>query len=449
MTAAATWYDAERVAQPGSVILNRWRAERQAARGQGVGVRNEVTSSMSMAEFADWVRGNTEQRSGVVTERSAMQISTVYACVNLIGGAIASMPLQFYRRDGANEREAYKPDEWWMLNESPCPAWSAATAWEYGAQSLLLRGDMFWQIQRASRLSSKIVGFAPKHPATVRVRAVQVPGAGDRLAYDIDPQLGDPIGAKRITLDQDDVLHVPGPNFDGLRGMPQLTSVLRLAGGIALSADEYMLSFFRNSARPDYAMETDAALNKDQIKNIKDQLEDAHRGVDRAWKPIILQGGLKIKPITITPEEAQMMEIRRLQVEDICRAMGVPPFMVGHTDKTTSWGSGVEQMGIGFVKYTLQRHLVKIEQEVNRKIFRTSRNFCEFVTAGLERGDLKTRFDAYRVALGRAGEAPWMAVDEIRRLENLPPRADLTPPAAAASDGVPPNSNDPGQGAQP
>lgn len=444
MTTAATWYDTERVSQPGSVILNRWRAEREAAREKRAGVRNDVTSSMSMAEFADWVRGNSDQRSGVVTERTSMQISTVYACVNLIGGAIASLPLTFYRRDGDNEREAYKPDEWWMLNESPCPAWSAATAWEYGIQSLLLRGDMFWQIQRASRLSSKIVGFAPKHPATVRVRAVRVPGAGDRLAYDIDPQLSDPSGTGRATFDQDDILHVPGPGFDGLRGTPQLTSVLRLAGGIALSADEYMLSFFRNSARPDYAMETDAALNKDQIKNIKDQLDENHRGVERAWKPIILQGGLKIKPITITPEEAQMMEIRRLQVEDICRAMGVPPFMVGHTDKTTSWGSGVEQMGIGFVKYTLQRHLVKIEQEINRKIFHTARNFCEFNTAGLERGDIKTRFDAYRIALGRAGEMPWMTYDEVRRLENLPPRSDLHVNAGSASKD--PNANDPGKG---
>ena len=113
--------------------------------------------------------------------------------------------------------------------------------------------------------------------------------------------------------------------------------------------------------------------------------------------------------------------------------MGVPPFMVGHTEKTTSWGSGIEQMSIGFVKYTLQRHLVAIEQELNFKLFKTSRNFCEFVTAGLERGDIKARFEAYRIALGRAGEARWMDPNEIRSLENMPadPKFDNQEPAPA------------------
>lgn len=95
--------------------------------------------------------------------------------------------------------------------------------------------------------------------------------------------------------------------------------------------------------------------------------------------------------------------------------------MIGQTDKTTSWGNGVEQMGIGFVKYTLQRHLVKIEQEFNRKLFRTARNFVEFNAATLERGDFKTRNDGYRVGLGRAGEPGWLTVNEVRRMENLPP----------------------------
>ncbi|NDC86791.1 MAG: phage portal protein [Betaproteobacteria bacterium] len=95
--------------------------------------------------------------------------------------------------------------------------------------------------------------------------------------------------------------------------------------------------------------------------------------------------------------------------------------MIGHTEKTTSWGSGVEQMSIGFVKFTLQRHLVAFEQEINAKVFKTSRNFCEFQTSGLERGDIKSRNESYRIALGRAGEPGWMSVNEVRKLENMPP----------------------------
>lgn len=425
---------------PGSRILTEWKASRERARG----FRND--GSMSMSEFSEYVKGTLDYRTGTITERNAMSVSAVYACVNLIGGAVASLPLQFFRRDAKDNRKAYKPDLWWMFNEQPCVAWAAATAWEYALQSLLLRGDSFWRIIRASRLSANIVGFEPRHPSTVTPRRVT-----DRLVYDIDPQPWDPLGTKRVTVDQDDMLHIAGPNFDGLRGQSQIGGALRISGSLALSSDEYMLSFYKNSARPDFALQTDGVLDNGQIDNLRNQVNEQHQGVARSWKPIVLQGGLKVQPITINPRDAQLMEMRKFQVEDVCRVMGVPPFMVGYTEKTTSWGSGVEQMGIGFVKYTLQRHLVKFEQEINRKVFRTARNFCEFNTAGLERGDTMQRFNAYRVALGRAGEQPWMAVDEIRKLENWEPRDDLQPvggtpaPEPAPGDDVPVEPKEPKQ----
>lgn len=106
-------------------------------------------------------------------------------------------------------------------------------------------------------------------------------------------------------------------------------------------------------------------------------------------------------------------------------AMGVPPHMIGFTEKTTSWGSGVEQMSIGFVKYTLQRHLIAFEQEINHKLYSRAGTYCQFLTAGLERGDIKTRYEAYRIAMGRAGEQPWLRASEVRNLEDLPPDADI------------------------
>lgn len=429
----------------GSVILNAWRAERVAERARlAASTPRNDTSNMSMSDFAEFVKAGNDYRTGTVSsDATAMRVTTIHACVALIGGAVSSMPLDFFRRDAAtNERTSYKPDEWWMLNEQPCTAWGAATAWEFAVQSLLLRGDSFWRILRASRLSPKIVGFEPLHPTTVLVRAVD-----DRRVYDVAPQLSQQLGTnstqvKMITLDQDDVLHCPGPGFNGLRGLSQITSVLGLAGSVSLSAEEYLLSFFRNSARPDYVLQTEATLKKDQIDAIKAQIDENHGGVTKGWRPMVLHGGLELKPITVTNEDAQLLELRQATAVDICSAMGVPPFMIGRNEKTTSWGSGIEQMSIGFVKYTLQRHLVKFEQEINRKVFRTSRNFCEFNTAGLERGDLKSRYEAFRIALGRAGEQPWVDYNEIRRIENLPPRDDLevnagtsTYPADGASSG--------------
>jgi HK97 family phage portal protein len=148
--------------------------------------------------------------------------------------------------------------------------------------------------------------------------------------------------------------------------------------------------------------------------------QERNSGQGSKRTPVVLAGGMKLHQLTMSAQDAELLSQRGFQIEEICRAFGVPPFMVGHTEKTTSWGSGVEQMSIGFVKYTLQRHLVAFEQEINHKLFKTSRNFSEFVTAGLERGDLKGRYEAYRIALGRAGEPSWMKASEIRKLENMP-----------------------------
>jgi HK97 family phage portal protein len=123
----------------------------------------------------------------------------------------------------------------------------------------------------------------------------------------------------------------------------------------------------------------------------------------------------------MSAEDSQLLATRQFQVEDIARIFGVPSHMIG-SSSATAWGTGIEQMSIGFVKYTLGRHLTKIEQELNRKIWPVqSKYFVEFSTSGLERGDYKTRNEGYRVGLGRAGEPGWMTVNEIRKIENMPP----------------------------
>ena len=429
------WYNVERVSQPGSVILAAaLPALRQANAARRAGIvqgPQAVDGSMSMAEFSDWVSG-LDSRS-TLNERSAMCVSSVYACVSLIGGALASLPLKFYR-ETAGGREEFKPDEWWLFNEQPFPCWAAAPAWEYSAWALLLQGDAFWRIHRASDRSPKIVGFEPLHPRTVEVLRVR-----DRLAYRVTAQPSQQSNGPTVVLDQDDVLHVPGPGFDGLRGLSQIRYALSTPGMIAMSADDYANAFFQNGSRPDYALQTEKNLDAGQIDNLRNQIADRHGGATKAFKPMVLSGGLKVAPITMTAADSQLIEQRRFQVEDIARIFGVPPFMIGHTEKTTSWGSGVEQMSIGFVKYTLQRHLVKFEQEINRKVFRYAGRFCEFATAGLERGDTKTRNEAYRIALGRAGEPAWMTVNEVRRRENLPPvdgGDELSTNAAPAPQGT-------------
>ena len=191
---------------------------------------------------------------------------------------------------------------------------------------------------------------------------------------------------------------------------------------IAMAADEFSESFFAHGANPSLALKVPGNLTKDQTDVIRTTFDQRYGGSLNAFKTMVLTGGIEMERLTITPEDSALIATRQFQVEDICRIYGVPPFMVGHTDKTTSFGSGVENMGRGFLKFTLQRHLVKIEQELNRKLWPTKTDdFLEFNVAGLERGDTKTRNDSYRIALGHAGEPGWMTVNEVRRMENLAP----------------------------
>src|SRR5205814_313822 len=146
---------------------------------------------------------------------------------------------------------------------------------------------------------------------------------------------------------------------------------------------------------------------------------DKYGGADNSHKPLVLWGGMTAKELSLNAEDAQLLESRRFQVEDIARAFGIPPFMLGATDKTTSWGSGVEHMGQGFLTYTLQPHLNRFQQEINRKIFRISRYFVEFNTAGLLQADAQGRAKFYREAIGGSQGPGWMKINEVRRLENL------------------------------
>lgn len=430
MSASVEWYNTERVSVPGSVILSAWKANREAARLAAVRNAAEtrsLSSGVKGSELYEWLTGSgARSDSGPpVTERSAMAVGAVYACVGLIAGAIASLPLKTYRRNG-DAREPYTSDLWWLLNEEPTPSMSAAVFWEYMVWSLLLHGDAFASIKRASSMSPKISGFLPHHPLDIDVRR-----NGDRLAYLVPDGVGQ---GGLIARDQDDILHIPGFGFDGLRGMSPLRYSAKHTMGLSLAADEYSSRFFSNGARPDYIVTMPGKLDKDQQTIFRDSWMARYGGLSNSHIPAILTGGGDVKTLSLNPEDAQLIETRRYQAEDVARFFGVPPHMIGLVDKSTSFGTGIEQQGIAFVKYTLSRHLVKFEQEINRKCFRTARNFAEFSTSGLERGDHKGRNESYRIALGRAGEPAWMTINEVRKLENFPPipGGDLLPSSAAA-----------------
>jgi HK97 family phage portal protein len=187
-----------------------------------------------------------------------------------------------------------------------------------------------------------------------------------------------------------------------------------MTGAVSLATQEYAARFFANSARPDVVLQTEQKLGPDVVDKLREQWAERHQGPVNAHKPAVLTNGLKVKTLSLPIEDLQLLEIRQFQIEEIARIYGIPPFMIGHNEKTTSWGSGVESMGTGFVRYTLRQHLNKFQNELNRKLFRTAAKLAEFDTWDLERADLSTMMTAFRTALGRAGEKPILSVNEVR-----------------------------------
>ena len=351
-----------------------------------------------------------------LTERTALMIPAIYACVNVIAGALSSLPMHLFARQADGERSRLHNDPlWWILNEEFCPRWLAAAGWEYLALSRLFHGDAFAEIQRRG---STITGLVPLHPFRVQV----APWAdGTRLAYAITPDPWATDTTMRV-LDQDDVLHVPGLGFDGCRSVSPLRWALRQAGAVARETQSYSAQFFKNMARPDYVMVAPAgsALSPEQQESLRSQIDERHgHAQGMSGRPMLLQGGLDVKTLALSNKDAELVAARGLQIEEIASIFGVPPFMIGHNEKTTSWGSGVGEMGTGFVRYTLRRHLIAFQNEINRKFFRTAAKVAEFDTFELEAADMTKLFDAFRNALGRAGEDGFMTVDEVRAKLNL------------------------------
>lgn len=398
-----------------TTILTKWKAEREAARIKAATPVSSITAGTEMYDIL--TGGISLGGAGIpVTEQSAMYASAVCACVSLIGGAIAALPFHIHKRTQEG-RERVDSDLWWLFNEQPNPRWTAASAWQFTAQSIALKGDGFWRIHRESDAwrASAIAGFEPYHPDRV-----QVIKTGLRNTYVFLEDNG-----TRVAVDQDDVLHFPGVGFDGTRSITPIRAWLRAAGGIALAADEFAGAFFKNGARPDFALTTPGSLNQDQIDSMRQTWSIRHGGASNAHLPAVLQGGLQVQQLTMSAEDAQLLSTRKFQVEEIARIFGVPPHMIGFTEKTSSWGTGVEQMSIGFVRYTLGRYLDSIQQEINRKIWpRSLRMFGEFNRDALLDGDSKAQAEYFAKALGGPGTQGFMAVNEVRRLKNLKPLPD-------------------------
>lgn len=398
-----------------SKVLARWLQDRPGASdraglvaAQAPAVRNVTYSDSVLEAF-----GVSPAASGMsVTPTSAMRVSAVFACVQRIAGAIASMPVHQYERTSDGRQRVENAPYWWLLNEQPTARYSAASMWEHVVSDFLLRESGFVFIGRNSMGAIKELIPLPWSA----VEPVRIQDGGDRLRYYVND-------IKRYGADQEDMLHFPGFGFDGLRAKSVIQWAARNAAGTAMAMDEYSGRFFAGGAHPSIVLETPGKMDQDQKDSLREAFAAKYSGISNAHKlPLVLTEGIKANALSINAEDAQLLDARKFQVVDIARAFGVPPHLIGETSASTSWGSGLEEMSRAFVTFTLQQHLTRIEQELNRKIFRTSKYYLEFNRDALLEGNSKAQSEYFRAALGGPGSGQgWMTADEIRRLKNLRP----------------------------
>ena len=216
------------------------------------------------------------------------------------------------------------------------------------------------------------------------------------------------------------MLHFPGFGFDGVRGMSVIQWGARSSIGIAISADDYVRSSFDSGGQPQQVVKAAGKMGESQQQAFLSAWREKYSGSRVSGVPLILTEGLDIAELSMTAKDAQLLESRQWQVVDIARAFGVPNHMINETTGSTSWGSGIEQLGIGFRTYTTSPHERRMTQELNRKLFLKAGTAVEFDSRGLMQSDHAARANYYKAGLGGTQNPAWLTPNEVRKLENLP-----------------------------
>lgn len=344
-----------------------------------------------------------------VTERSAMQMTAVYSCVRILAEAIAGLPLHVYTTepDGskvkATDHSLYR-----LLHDEPNPEMTSFVFRETLMTHLLLWGNAYAQVIRNGL--GEVIGLYPLMPNRMTV------GRDDagRLYYEYQTTSDEPQGEwTRIRLAPSDVLHIPGLGFDGLVGYSPI-AMAKNAIGMAMATEDYGASFFANGAAPGGVLEHPGTIR--DPSRVRESWNATFGGARNGNKVAVLEEGMKYTPISVSPEQAQFLETRKFQINEIARIFRIPPHMVGDLDKSSF--SNIEQQSLEFVKYTLDPWVIRWEQAITKTLL-TAREkptvFVKFNVEGLLRGDYVSRMNGYAVARQNG----WMSANDIRALENL------------------------------
>lgn len=352
--------------------------------------------------WQEWMGMSTSGK--IVSANKAIRLSAVWACVRLLSESVSTLPLKIYERQSDGSRKpAIQHPAYQVLCRRPNLEMTPSRFMLMLVASICLRGNGFVE---KKMIGNKLVSLVPLLPQNMVVKRLD----NGSLQYTYTES-----NSQRV-ISPKNIMHIRGFGLDGVCGMmPMMTG--RDVIGAAMAVEESAAKIFENGLQSSGFLSAEAALDKDQRERLRGYMQ-AFTGSRNAGKIMVLEGGLKYQNVTMNPEAAQMLESRAFSIEEICRWFRVPPFMVGHADKQSSWASSVEGMNLQFLTNTLRPLLVNIEQEISRCLLDGDEDlFAEFSVEGLLRADSAGRSAYYTTALQNG----WMSRNDVRRLENMPP----------------------------
>lgn len=343
-----------------------------------------------------------------VTAQTMLQLSAVWSCVRLLSETVSTLPLGLYERDQrGGKRPVSNHSLYALLHDQPHANLTAVEYWELVVCHVAMWGNHYSRISRNG--AGSIVSLEPLWPEFMNDPDYDDDG---NLVFVYNGADG------REELTEDEVFHVKGFGVNGRVGL-SVIGVARNSISVAIATEETAGKMFANGMQSSGFVQADKVLTKDQRDTFRASLKE-FTGSNNAGKTLLLEGGFTYQPLTMKPEDAQMLQTRAFNIEEICRWFRVPPWMIGHTEKSTTWGTGLEQQNIAFLTYSLRPYLSRIEQAVKRQLLtpgERTRYFAEFNLEGLLRADSAGRAALY----SQMAQNGINTRNEIRGRENLPP----------------------------
>jgi HK97 family phage portal protein len=357
-----------------------------------------VTSSTLL----ELLGGSNKTTSGKsVTEVNSLGMSAVWRAVMVGSSVPASLPFHAYRAVG--EQRVRATGQAAKLMDDPHPDMTPFELWQMAYLHRKLWGNAY--LRKLRNPLSQVAELWPVHPGRVKVGRESEAG---RKVYAID-------GGKEV-LSDDQILHLPGMGYDGICGVSPIRAA-RQGIGLGMAAEEFGAKLFGSGSLATGILQTEQRLTQRQADRLADRWREKRTGLEHAHETIVLDSGAKFHQLTIAPEDAQFLETRRFQVVEMCRMLGLPPFLMFETEKSTSWGTGLEQQMLGWVQIDLRNDLTAVEQRVTKHVLRPTPVYARYGLEGLLRGDSAARA-AFYTSLWNLGV---LSTNEIRALEELAP----------------------------